>query len=155
MVFVFGRSTINSRAKNELYSTNQVTSALYCSSLMAVGTWPKHLWDQALRRLVLLLLPLLLLQAVGNENEDLDITAAEEHIAPECRKCSNCQEFDYGIHGTTMQQMCLEHSLACISDAEQRKRRRNPPALSYREEFAQSVRDRANERSQGWFGAPA
>ena len=69
-------------------------------------------------------------KAVGNENEDLDGTAAEEHIAPECRKCSNCQEFDYGTHGTTMQQMCLEHSLACIKDAEDRKLRRNPPGLS-------------------------
>ena len=87
-------------------------------------------------------------EAAGNKKEDLDITAAEERIAPECAKCYNCKESDYGVHDKTTKSMCLEHSLSCLKDADECKQRRNPPAMSLRQEFEQSVRDRANERSQ-------
>ena len=80
--------------------------------------------------------------------EAADITAAEERIAPECAKCYNCEESDYGVHGKTTKSMCLEHSLSCKKDAEECKQRRNPPAMSLRQEFERSVEERANERSQ-------
>ena len=89
-----------------------------------------------------------------DKDEDPDITAAEKHIAPECRECDDCLQMDYGIHGTTLHQMCLAHSLACVSDAEERKRKETP-AVSLREEYEQAVQQRVNERSQGWFSAPA